>query len=157
MEVTESLHKERYFLIQSDSFGVKVWSELASYYTGTDAAQDEITMGIMSNDAGENVPDIRWKNDAYKERFIFSRGVYAGGRTRSSEFSAILPHWCLVAIFGILPALDLVTKVAKYLVVHHRIRAEHCCNCGYDVRGITDRCPECGIGIPGETKRGKGE
>jgi hypothetical protein len=33
------------------------------------------------------------------------------------------------------------------VVRRHRLRSGHCLICGYDVRGIEGRCPECGAAL----------
>ena len=57
-------------------------------------------------------------------------------------FAWSVPHWAIVVIFAIFPAL----------VVHSRMRSRArlglCGKCGYDLRASTERCPECGTPIP---------
>jgi hypothetical protein len=49
----------------------------------------------------------------------------------------------LVLIFVVIPAWVVIGYRAGRRR-QARIRSGICANCGYDVRGIADRCPECG-------------
>ena len=61
-------------------------------------------------------------------------------------YSLTVPHWLPFVVFGFLPAVWLSMISARRQ--RARTRAEkHCCvNCGYDLRGSPNRCPECGHG-----------
>jgi hypothetical protein len=55
----------------------------------------------------------------------------------------VLPHWMVIALLGILPAVWGV----GYRRGRSRRRAferGHCARCGYDLRATPERCPECG-------------
>jgi len=52
-----------------------------------------------------------------------------------------LPHWLLITLLLIPPALYLKTRLAR----RNQIRAGRCATCGYDLRASADKpCPECG-------------
>jgi hypothetical protein len=49
-----------------------------------------------------------------------------------------------LAIIGVLPLLP---SLVRFLIRTRRRRTGRCCNCGYDLTGTPDRCPECGTAI----------
>jgi hypothetical protein len=49
-----------------------------------------------------------------------------------------------LAIIGVLPLLP---SLVRFLIRTRRSRTGRCCNCGYDLTGSQDRCPECGTAI----------
>jgi hypothetical protein len=51
-----------------------------------------------------------------------------------------IPHWVLI-IFALTPA---AVQTRQLLLQRSRARRGCCLNCGYDLRGTPDRCPECG-------------
>jgi hypothetical protein len=57
-----------------------------------------------------------------------------------------LPHWVLLP-FGIWPVATWCIRRGRQL---KRRRKGWCLNCGYDLRGIEGRCPECGAGLINE-------
>ena len=67
------------------------------------------------------------------------RFVYISGRV------LVLPLGLPTVLFGILPTIALVR------LRHHRRRRKLglCMKCGYDLRGSTNRCPECNTPIEG--------
>jgi hypothetical protein len=54
-----------------------------------------------------------------------------------------VPWWSLAAVSAILPALWYLRYRGRRLI-RQRAAAGRCVNCGYDLRGSPDRCPECG-------------
>jgi hypothetical protein len=73
-------------------------------------------------------------------------GSTAALRGAGSEYAMrrfALPIWFVAVLFALLPMR------AAFLMVRSTRRrrrvAKGCCeNCGYDLRGSSDRCPECG-------------
>ena len=53
---------------------------------------------------------------------------------------ATLPAWLVVAGLAVVPVRDARRLWRRW----HWTRAGACPNCGYDLLGSTDRCPECG-------------
>jgi hypothetical protein len=63
------------------------------------------------------------------------------GRYPYAQSTALfIPHWALAVLFGLLCAAGLIPILRRW----HRRRHGLCLNCGYDLRGTPDRCPECG-------------
>ena len=54
-----------------------------------------------------------------------------------------IPHWFIVLLFAILPALRLRAAIRSR---RHGL-AGLCPTCSYDLRATPDRCPECGSSI----------
>ena len=57
------------------------------------------------------------------------------------DYALLVPHWFLILLASILP-LRALWMMRRQL---HRARRGLCAACGYDLRGSTDRCPECGL------------
>lgn len=56
-----------------------------------------------------------------------------------------IPVWCVALLFAIFPAFVAVTTVRGSKRRQHRLKAGLCAQCGYDLRGVRERCPECGF------------
>ncbi len=54
--------------------------------------------------------------------------------------SVRIPLWSPPALFSILP----VYSLGLFLLRHKRKKRGLCLECGYDLRGSRERCPECG-------------
>jgi hypothetical protein len=67
----------------------------------------------------------------------------------SAEFNRQIVYW-ISPWLGVMPAVILFLTVMPRRVwgnrvYYKRIRNNQCSNCGYDLTGSNDRCPECGI------------
>ena len=68
-------------------------------------------------------------------------------RERSRVLVLHFPHWAVVLALGTPPTLWwIVPRLRRCL----RRRKGLCISCGYDLRGSTDKCPECGTPVPRE-------
>jgi hypothetical protein len=84
----------------------------------------------------------------------FSRqlGPFAYGHTTSGPNGTVeaagdvcmFPHWALLLLFTILPALSL-RQILKGRRTRARLKNALCIQCGYDIRSTPSRCPECGL------------
>jgi hypothetical protein len=54
-----------------------------------------------------------------------------------------VPHWFAALLFGAWP----VVRIRRWRRTRRRLARGQCTNCGYDLRGSHDRCPECGAPI----------
>jgi hypothetical protein len=61
-----------------------------------------------------------------------------------SSHRIYFPSWSLAAIAGILPAMWCWRRRRERV----RRKFGRCVNCGYDLRGAPERCPECGEAPP---------
>jgi hypothetical protein len=53
-------------------------------------------------------------------------------------------YWWVIAVCGALPMFRLLARVRRGRVSRGRHRRGLCIRCGYDLRGTSERCPECG-------------
>ncbi len=58
--------------------------------------------------------------------------------------AVVMPLWMSVALFSIAPMALVGPRIVKGVRRRRRMKLGLCLGCGYDVRGMTDRCPECG-------------
>jgi hypothetical protein len=65
---------------------------------------------------------------------------FAYRTTRLGLHAIILPCWFIMTLLVALPAPVMARRLGRL----RRRRANRCVNCGYDLRGSPDRCPECG-------------
>jgi hypothetical protein len=70
----------------------------------------------------------------------------AGSLILSFENDASLRRTALVPIAAAI--IWMLARVCRRGLGADRIRAGRCPGCGYDLRGIDDRCPECGAPTP---------
>ena len=64
-----------------------------------------------------------------------------GAKTRM--ISVGVPYWCLLLIGATVP----VWRLARLLGRQRRNKRGQCTHCGYDLRGVSGRCPECGTPV----------
>jgi len=60
-----------------------------------------------------------------------------------------VPHWFIL----LLSVLMFTRGFRRNRLLRHRRRRGLCLTCGYDLRGSTERCPECGTMIPAEMQQ----
>jgi hypothetical protein len=61
--------------------------------------------------------------------------------------STTIPHWFIVTITSLLPIsliLRCLAAMRRQRLAQRRLREGRCIACGYDLRGGSSRCPECG-------------
>ena len=93
----------------------------------------------------------------YGRPFAFVRGQRWLGVASGDPFSWFghgttisyvqFPHWCLAGLFLPLPLASAAQRARRYI----RLLRGHCLRCGYELRPMQDRCPECGT--PAQTTR----
>jgi hypothetical protein len=96
-------------------------------------------------------PDGVWGEVAARDRqggflkrfgFASARIDYRKDGTQVRQ-AFYLPHWSLVLLFTIVPALHWLPRLRR------RRAPGLCAACGYDLRATPNRCPECGAVPPG--------
>ncbi len=79
-------------------------------------------------------------------RYFAITGVPRYVRTPTG-WSLHVPLWPLAIVLAMLP----VAYVVSAARARHRYVRGHCIECGYDIRGISGRCPECASATPSVT------
>jgi hypothetical protein len=69
---------------------------------------------------------------------------YPGVSQRTTERALLVPQWAIFLALSIAPAAWLYLRLLPLLRRRHRQRHHLCQQCGYDLRGSSGRCPECG-------------
>jgi len=70
---------------------------------------------------------------------LLNRGAF-----RQQGWTFLIPHWAMILLFAITPAIWLYAKLRPASRRAQRLKQGLCVNCGYDLRASPDRCPECG-------------
>lgn len=64
-----------------------------------------------------------------------------GFKRSDSHGQVMVPHWLFVALPALPPLLGGILEARRR---RRRRRQGRCVRCGYDLRGVAERCPECG-------------
>lgn len=102
------------------------------------ASPSELKVDVPGNPLGIPGVDIY---RVYVNAFGFGLWTFQETAASARIYWLIVPFWFVALVFAI-PSILLARK-------HWRPRHSHlhCQTCGYDLRGSTDRCPECGTPI----------
>ncbi|HEX8520749.1 MAG TPA: hypothetical protein VF669_00750 [Tepidisphaeraceae bacterium] len=57
--------------------------------------------------------------------------------------SVLVPHWLAALVLGLWPVIWATILGQRWFLHAWRRRRRLCLNCGYDLRGSSERCPEC--------------
>ena len=78
----------------------------------------------------------------------FGFGKTPRGDPKAAPYlGAYAPWWALYAATGLLPAAWLTTRLRRRRSRRMAEALGLCLTCGYDLRGVTGKCPECGTPI----------
>jgi hypothetical protein len=81
---------------------------------------------------------------SHEQEHKSNRGDWPRGPIDHTLHRGSVPYWLLVAAPLCWPALLLARRTTRAWVGRRRRRAGRCAGCGYELRGSTGRCPECG-------------
>ena len=57
----------------------------------------------------------------------------------------VLPYYFITFLTLTVPAVSMLNRWRSQRIISRRRRLELCCQCGYDLRGCSGSCPECGF------------
>jgi hypothetical protein len=134
------------------------------WYAGIYSSHGRLGLGLTQFDVAPGEPNrhhypegkrLVWGEQFCWERHPFTRWPAASkswtgidmrltwkdpvGQTMSRRVA--IPHWPPVVASAVLPAI----LFGQYWRRYRRRRAGRCIECGYDLRGTPQRCPECGM------------
>jgi hypothetical protein len=66
---------------------------------------------------------------------------------RQIVWKFLIPHWAMVFVLGVVPAIWLYVRLRPMSVRARRLQEGRCIQCGYDLRASPERCPECGTAV----------
>ena len=89
-----------------------------------------------------------WNRLGFGARWNGLQSGYSGSVTDRSNFrysfdGCHVPYWFILLLLG-LGGLRLIVRTRAELRRRQRLRDNQCLACGYDLRGSSGRCPECG-------------
>lgn len=105
---------------------------------GVESAPLSSTMGVVIATQFGFLRGGHWWN---RVGFVIVSSAELGPHT--SMIVVMVPHWFLVGVFAIAPAIA-GDRFRMERRIRNRVRLGHCQSCGYDIRATPDRCPECG-------------
>lgn len=70
-------------------------------------------------------------------------GAMGTGIIKGTDTTYVFEGWSIAPLL-IMVAIQTLPAVLTWIVTRFRTRPDHCARCGYDLVGITQRCPECG-------------
>ena len=99
----------------------------------------------------------RWRREFMPEPFLAdagtallaragfgSRSDHAGPDYRRHYRGVGVPYGLVVIVSGAVPVGLIISRVARSVRRIERVATGRCAHCGYDLRGSSDYCPECG-------------
>jgi hypothetical protein len=160
-EPIEPFHRARW-TFESVAGGVSLWRGREGPFVGEEAPPSF----VRSDATSEYHSWERRHSDAYPTRpflvpcYVNFLGIQIGeyhAPPSPSPFyptvfddavSVTMPYWLLALLFATPLILLIVGPQRSWLRAARRKKLGLCLHCGYDLRGTTGRCPECGTHRP---------
>lgn len=73
-------------------------------------------------------------------------GAMGAGTIQGTDATYVFEGWSMMPCLAIV-AIQTLPAMLVWIVTRFKARPGHCAKCGYDLVGITLRCPECGESI----------
>jgi hypothetical protein len=140
--------RDRQFQLSTASGGPQWTVTTYEHYTPEPIATAEATQPPKT-EFWRNVSDASgaahdWTYEG-KEGFWYRHDEDVGDRGMSFWDNTVrTPFWFLLLLASAPFVASVVWRLARAVARQARARAGHCIRCGYDLRGTTVRCPECG-------------
>jgi hypothetical protein len=112
------------------------------YWPLSDGRMFQASLGAFGEQVLEAQPP-RWISRGRTDFTTHWRFVYMSGRV------VVIPLWMPTVLFGVLPTAALVRVTRN----RRRRKLGQCLKCGYDLRGSSERCPECGTSFEEKVKQ----
>jgi hypothetical protein len=121
-----------------DNAGVPV-SGVASHAFSVDTLRPYTSVPLrLAIESATSYAGFRYaSNDASIRRFT-------AVPQRTTERALLIPQWAIFFALSVAPGAWLYLRLLPLLRRRHRQRNRLCQQCGYDLRGSSGRCPECG-------------
>jgi hypothetical protein len=84
--------------------------------------------------------ETKWKG------FYAAEGMTDGGPLLPYRLM-IVPYWMVAAVLAVVPGILALGWMRARIRRAAWVRTNRCGRCGYDLRGLGGRCPECGAGV----------
>lgn len=136
----------RYRIKSSGTLGIWSLKGQVDLYSEPEISPNQFPEGLSCHSLPMSWTGLKDSIDGYASSpdastfWIFGFGSLMARTSRGELYWFTTPHWSLVLLFAIPPAIQLRALIGA----RRQERLGKCPECGYDLRATPDRCPECG-------------